>query len=68
MDPDHLRRARRSGRARTWAIDVGDVRKLRPNPYGWIPYVILANNPHPRRFWGRSDLIDLADVAREFEP
>jgi hypothetical protein len=35
------------------------------NPYGWIPYVVLANNPGPRSPWGESDLIDLYDVCRE---
>lgn len=37
----------------------------RPNPYGWIPYVVIPNDPHPRRFWGRSDLIDIEPVCME---
>lgn len=51
-----------------WTISVSghDYTRTRPNPFGWIPYVVLPNDPHPRRFWGRSDLIDIEDVAREF--
>lgn len=49
----------------TWTLRAGDVERIRPNPYRWIPYVVLANNPHPRRFWGQSDLEDLKDVIRE---
>lgn len=35
------------------------------NPYGMIPYVILANDPLPDQFWGQSDLIDLIPVCTE---
>lgn len=35
------------------------------NPYGMIPYVILANDPLPDQFWGQSDLIDLMPVCTE---
>ena len=35
------------------------------NPYGWIPYVVVANDPRPLAFWGSSDLDDLMDVCRE---
>lgn len=35
------------------------------NPYGWIPYVVVANQPRPHAFWGESDLADLYDVCRE---
>ncbi len=50
----------------TWSIDVeGQLAKSGPNPYGWIPYVILANERPPRSLWGESDLIDLYDVCRE---
>ena len=35
------------------------------NPYGWIPYLVLPNNPRPHGFWGESDLVDLFDVCRE---
>jgi hypothetical protein len=36
-----------------------------PNPYGWIPYVLIPNNPGPRSIWGESDLVDLYDICRE---
>ncbi len=35
------------------------------NPYGMIPYVIIANDPLPDRFWGQSDLEDLMSVCTE---
>lgn len=35
------------------------------NPYGLIPYVILANDPQPDQFWGQSDLTDLIPVCTE---
>lgn len=34
------------------------------NPYGWMPYVAIANNPTAHSFWGSSDLADLLDVCR----
>ncbi len=37
----------------------------RPNPYGFIPYVIYPNIARPHEFWGASDLEDLIDVCRE---
>lgn len=36
-----------------------------PNPYGAIPYVIIANDPAPNQFWGQSDLEDLIPVCTE---
>jgi len=36
-----------------------------PNPYGWIPYVLVPNAPSPGGGWGESDLADLLDVCRE---
>ena len=35
------------------------------NPYGWIPYVLIPNDPPAHRLWGSSDLDDLADLCRE---
>lgn len=50
---------------REWSMRVAGVSDpvVRPNPYGWIPYLVLANNPHPRRFWGESDLVAVEPVA-----
>ncbi len=49
-----------------WVVTVaGQTLRTVPNPYGWIPYVVLANQPGPTGFWGESDLTDLYDVCRE---
>jgi hypothetical protein len=50
----------------TWEVMIaGQVVLREANPYGWIPYVIAANQPGPHDLWGRSDLCDLEDVCRE---
>ncbi|MBA2278192.1 MAG: phage portal protein [Chloroflexia bacterium] len=52
--------------AERWRLSVaGQLVHDRPNPYGWIPYVVVANDPRPFSFWGQSDLDDLEDVCRE---
>jgi hypothetical protein len=52
--------------AERWRVDVaGQQVRDEANPYGWIPYVIAANDPRPHAFWGESDLTDLYDVCRE---
>jgi hypothetical protein len=52
--------------ASRWRVDVAGQRvRDDANPYGWIPYVIAANDPRPHAFWGESDLTDLYDVCRE---
>jgi hypothetical protein len=49
-----------------WRVEIaGQAVRAEANPYGWIPYVVAANNPRPHAFWGESDLIDLFDVCRE---
>ena len=54
-----------------WTVDqwtlriAGQVVQDIANPYGWIPYVIAANNPRPFSFWGESDLTDLVGVCQE---
>ena len=49
-----------------WRVRVAGatVRDI-PNPYGWIPYVVIPNNPRPHAYWGESDLLDLMPVCRE---
>ena len=37
-----------------------------PNPYGFIPYVIVPNLSRPRQFWGLSDLEDIVSLNSEF--
>ncbi|MFN8594014.1 MAG: phage portal protein [Thermomicrobiales bacterium] len=49
-----------------WRVEVaGQVVRDDINPYGWIPYVMLANGARPGEFWGESDLTDLYDPCRE---
>ena len=49
-----------------WAVTIaGQPLRNEPNPYGWIPYVVLANHPSLSGFWGESDLADLYDICRE---
>lgn len=52
--------------ATRWQVRVaGQMIRDEVNPYGWIPYVVLPNNPRPHAFWGESDLVDLFAVCRE---
>ena len=44
---------------------AGQTTDDRPNPYGWIPYVIFPNQPRPHELWGDSDLVDLMDTCKE---
>ena len=37
----------------------------RPNPYGFIPFVIYPNLREPKKFWGVSDLPPLREPVRE---
>ncbi len=49
-----------------WRVSVaGQTARDGENPYGWLPYLVLANNPNGSAFWGESDLPDLVDVCRE---
>ena len=48
-------------RVRVAGVSVRDI----PNPYGWIPYVVIPNAPRPHAYWGESDLLDLMPVCRE---
>lgn len=49
-----------------WQVTVASQRLVdTANPYGWIPYVVLVNQPRLHGFWGESDLEDLYDVCRE---
>ncbi|MDD5127045.1 MAG: phage portal protein [Dehalococcoidales bacterium] len=37
----------------------------KPNPYGFIPFVIFPNLREPKRFWGISDLLQIMESQRE---
>ncbi len=53
-------------RAERWQVSLaGQTVRNDPNPYGWIPYVLLPNDPPAHHLWGSSDLDDLADLCRE---
>jgi len=37
----------------------------KPNPYGFIPFVIFPNRREPKKFWGVSDLPPIMESQRE---
>jgi hypothetical protein len=39
--------------------------EARPNPYGFIPFVIFPNLREPKKFWGISDLPQIMESQRE---
>jgi len=45
-------------------IDGTQVEK-KPNPYGFIPFIIYPNLREPKRFWGISDLFQIMEPQRE---
>lgn len=66
LDPDQVYPVIETWSDRRWQISVaGQLVVDNPNPYGWIPYIIAANDPMPDSVWGHSDLTDLVDVCRE---
>jgi hypothetical protein len=42
-----------------------DLMESRPNPYGFIPFVIFPNVKQPKHFWGESDIPVLIQPQRE---
>ena len=46
-----------------WRDNVPVEKK--PNPYGFIPFVIYPNLREPKKFWGLSDLPQLMEPQRE---
>jgi len=46
-----------------WLDDVQAEKK--PNPYGFIPFVIFPNLREPKKFWGASDLLQVVEPQRE---
>jgi hypothetical protein len=42
-----------------------DVMESKPNPYGFIPFVIFPNLREPKKFWGTSDIPGLIQPQRE---
>jgi hypothetical protein len=37
----------------------------KPNPYGWLPFVIFPNLREPKEFWGISDLTQIVEPQKE---
>ncbi len=37
----------------------------KPNPYGFIPFIIYSNLREPKKFWGVSDLVQIVESQRE---
>ena len=54
-----------------WTADSFEIwidnarRQRRPNPYGFIPFVVFPNIREPKRFWGVSDVPAIMEPARE---
>ena len=42
-----------------------DLVESKPNPYGFIPFVIFPNLREPKKFWGTSDIPSLVQPQRE---
>ncbi len=42
-----------------------DLIESRPNPYGFIPFIIFPNVKQPKHFWGESDISVLIQPQRE---
>jgi hypothetical protein len=45
-------------------LDGSPVEK-KPNPYGFIPFIIYPNLREPKKFWGISDLVQIMESQRE---
>ena len=42
-----------------------DLIESKPNPYGFIPFIIFPNLREPKKFWGTSDIPQLTQPQRE---
>jgi len=42
-----------------------DLIESKPNPYGFIPFIIFPNLREPKKFWGTSDIPGLIQAQRE---
>jgi hypothetical protein len=43
----------------------GLLLEKKPNPYGFIPFIVFPNLREPKQFWGTSDLAQLIEPQRE---
>lgn len=66
MVPDRTYPVVEDWTAERWTVSVaGQEARSDANPYGWLPYLVLPNNPSGAQFWGESDLDDLIDICRQ---
>jgi hypothetical protein len=66
LDPDRVYPVVETWTVSRWRTTVaGQPVRDEANPYGWLPYVLLPNDPRASSLWGNSDLSDLYDVCRE---
>jgi hypothetical protein len=66
LQPDRLYPIVEEWTGERWVVSVaGQTARDEPNPYGWLPYLVLPNNASGAEFWGESDLEDLLDCCRE---
>ena len=66
LQPDRLYPIVEEWTGERWVVTVaGQTARDEPNPYGWLPYLVLPNNASGAEFWGESDLADLLDCCRE---
>lgn len=42
-----------------------DLIDSKPNPYGFIPFIIFPNTKKPKQFWGESDIPQIMQPQRE---
>ncbi|MEE9324174.1 MAG: phage portal protein [Dehalococcoidia bacterium] len=52
-----------ASRFELWIDDI--LLEEKPNPYGFIPFVIYPNLREPKKFWGVSDIPAIMEPARE---
>ena len=66
LQPDRLYPIVEDWTGDRWLVTVaGQTARDEPNPYGWLPYLVLPNNASGAEFWGESDLEDLLDLCRQ---
>ncbi len=52
--------------ARDFELYLDNVlQEKKPNPYGFIPFIIYPNLREPKKFWGISDLTQIIESQRE---
>src|SRR5215204_4099045 len=66
LQPDRLYPVVEEWTGDRWVVTVaGQTARDEANPYGWLPYLVLPNNPTGSEFWGESDLEDLVDLCKQ---